>query len=58
MRYCSCWSIWATSRSLWTVSEINRDGGRVSKAAYALVSVSSEVSFSSLTVALGLDAAA
>ena len=43
------------ARSLWTVSEINRSaGGQVSKAAYALVSVSGGVGVSSLTVALGL----
>ena len=42
------------ARSVWTVSEINRGGGRASKAAYALVSVSGGVGVSSLTVALGL----
>jgi len=43
------------ARSLWTVSEINRSGGgRASKAAFALVSVSGGVGVSSLTVALGL----
>jgi pilus assembly protein CpaE len=43
------------ARSLWTVSETNRiGGGRASKAAYALISVSGGVGVSSLTVALGL----
>lgn len=43
------------ARSLWTVSEMNRSGGgRASKAAFALVSVSGGVGVSSLTVALGL----
>jgi pilus assembly protein CpaE len=43
------------ARSLWTVREINRGGGgRASKAAYALISVSGGVGVSSLTVALGL----
>jgi pilus assembly protein CpaE len=43
------------ARSLWTVSEVSRSsGGQVSKAAYALVSVSGGVGVSTLTVALGL----
>jgi pilus assembly protein CpaE len=43
------------ARSLWTVSEMNRSGGgRASKAAFALVSVSGGIGVSSLTVALGL----
>jgi pilus assembly protein CpaE len=42
------------ARSLWTVSEINRESGQMTKAAYALVSVSGGVGVSSLTVALGL----